>query len=263
MTPRIRNSLIALIVVLVAAAATFAIVRPGGASHRGQTELVISAAVSLKDSLDEIAKSYTSEHSDVKLTFNYGASGALEQQIEQGAPADLFFSAGRKQMDALAKAKLVEAPNDLLANRLSVVVPKDASSAPASLDDLKSDAWKKIAVGQPESVPAGQYAQTALQGAQLWDALQPKLVFGKDVRQVLTYVETGNADAGFVYRTDALTSEKVRVAFDVDSSAAGPIVYPAAVVSASTHRDVAQDFLAYLSGDAAQDVFARYGFAKP
>ncbi|MBD3920613.1 molybdate ABC transporter substrate-binding protein [Paenibacillus sp. PR3] len=226
----------------------------------GKTELIISAAASLQDSLEEIAKLYESDHKDIDLTFNYGSSGTLQKQIEQGAPADLFFSAGAKQMDALVKDKLISDHKTLLKNELVMVVPSDSKLTFNTVKQLTNKSIKKIAIGQPESVPAGQYAKETLTSRQVWDALKDKLVYAKDVRQVLTYVETGNVDAGFVYKTDALTSKKVRIALHIAPGVHTAIVYPAGVVKETKHAAEAKEFYSYLQSDKADAIFVKYGF---
>lgn len=228
-------------------------------------ELTVSAAASLTDALNEIQKTYQSEHPNVSISFNFGASGALQQQIEQGAPADLFLSAAVKNMKALVDKQLIDASQEhnLLDNDLVVVVPTDSKLSLASEADLAQAGVKTVAIGIPESVPAGSYAKESLTNAKLWDSLQPKTVQGKDVRQVLQYVETGNADAGFVYKTDALTSDKVKVAFAVDPAAYTPIEYPIGIVKATKHLTEAEDFYQYLQSQEALDVFVKYGFSVP
>lgn len=227
-------------------------------------ELTISAAASLTDSLQEIQTLYQQQHPNVTLTFNFAASGTLQKQIEQGAPADLFFSAGSKQMEALISANLIDKAHekDLLANDLVLVVPKDSSVALTSPKDLTNEAIKKLAVGTPESVPAGMYAKQTLEKAGLWDSLQSKIVLTKDVKQVLSYVETGNAEAGFVYKTDAMDSNGVKVAFTTDADSHDPILYPAGVVSATTHPEEVAAFYDYLQTDEAQAIFEKHGFTK-
>ncbi|GMK40359.1 putative ABC transporter substrate-binding lipoprotein YvgL [Paenibacillus sp. CCS19] len=237
----------------------FATDRQAGAAI-GKTELIISAAASLKDSLDEIEKLYEHDHKDINLTFNYGSSGTLQKQIEQGAPADVFFSAGQKQMDALVKAKLISDHKTLLKNELVMVVPSDAELTFNTVKQLTNKSIKKIAIGQPESVPAGQYAKETLTSLQMWDTLEDKFVYAKDVRQVLTYVETGNVDAGFVYRTDALTSKQLRIALPIASDLHTAIVYPAGVVKETKHAAEAKEFYSYLQSDKADAIFVKYGF---
>jgi molybdate transport system substrate-binding protein len=228
----------------------------------GKTELIISAAASLKDSLDEIEKLYEKQHTDIDLTLNYGSSGTLQKQIEQGAPADVFLSAGAKQLDALVKAKLIGDHKTLLKNELVMVVPTDSKLTFNTVRQLTGKSIKKIAIGQPESVPAGQYAKEMLTTRQVWDTLKDKYVYAKDVRQVLTYVETGNVDVGFVYKTDALTSDKVRIALHIASGLHSAIVYPAGVVKESKHAAEAKAFYTYLQSDKAGAVFEKYGFKR-
>jgi len=225
-----------------------------------QVELLISAAASLTESLDELKGVYEAEHSQVKLTFNYAASGTLQQQIEQGAPADLFLSAGTKQMDALVDKGLIDdqLKTNLLTNDLVLVVPKDGSAEVQSMDDLSK--LGDIAIGTPESVPAGKYAQQALAYHQLWDTLQSHLVLTKDVKQVLSYVETGNVDAGFVYKTDAALSDKVKVALTAEPESHDPIEYPIGVLKGSAHPDEAKAFYKFILSDQARQVFIKYGF---
>ncbi|ODA39270.1 molybdate ABC transporter substrate-binding protein [Desulfosporosinus sp. BG] len=225
------------------------------------TEIMISAAASLKDSLTEIQKDYTQKKPEVKLTINFGASGTLQQQIEQGAPVDLFISAGKSQVDALEKKNLLvkDSRVDLLGNDLVLVTGKDNSKV-TSIEDLTKAGVEKISIGTPESVPAGKYAQEALNNLKLWDSIQPKLVMAKDVTSVLNYVETGNADAGFVYQSDAQGSTKVKVVTIVPDSTHKPIVYPAAIISATKNKQVTVDFLKYLQSSDAQQVFTKYGF---
>lgn len=228
-------------------------------------ELVVSAAASLTDSLNEIKKLHEAKAPQTKLTFNFGASGTLQQQIEQGAPADLFISAGKKQMDALAQKQLVDpgTAKTLLLNALVLVVPADGSVNVGKIEDLANPDVKKLAVGTPESVPAGSYAKEALAFYKLWDALQPKIVLTKDVKQVLSYVETGNTEAGFVYKTDALASAKVKIGFTVDPSSHQTIDYPVGIIQASKHRKEAEAFYQYLQSKEAQDIFVKYGFILP
>lgn len=228
-----------------------------------KVELIISAAASMTDALKEIQLAYETQNPNVKLNFNFGASGALQQQIEQGAPADLFLSAATKNMKALVEKQLIDADQqkNVLSNEVVAVVSTDGQVSVTGVDELPKSDVKKIAIGIPESVPAGGYAKEALTSAKLWDSLQPKMVQAKDVRQVLQYVETGNADVGFVYKTDALTSDKVKVAFAVDPTTYTPVEYPIGIVKATKHSKEAEDFYAYLQTQESLDVFVKYGFS--
>jgi molybdate transport system substrate-binding protein len=230
-----------------------------------QVQLTVSAAASLTEALGEIKTAFEAAHPSIAINYNFGASGTLQKQIEQGAPADLFLSASAKNMKALVDEGLVsgEDSRDLLGNSLVVIVPKGGNKNLTTLAALKGQEIGKIAIGIPESVPAGDYAQQALAKEGEWDALKDKLVQSKDVKAVLQAVETGNADAGFVYRTDALSSTKADIAFDVDPAAYPAIRYPAGIIKNSQHRAEAEQFYAYLQSDEAMTVFRKYGFTDP
>lgn len=234
------------------------------AQKDGETvELIISAAASMTDALKEIQQAYETINPHIKLNFNFGASGALQQQIEQGAPADLFLSAAAKNMQALVDEQLIDASQQkaVLSNEVVAVVSADGQLTMEGVADLSKPEVKKIAIGIPESVPAGGYAKEALTSEKLWDALQDKMVQGKDVRQVLQYVETENADVGFVYKTDALTSDKVRIAFTIDPQTYTTVEYPIGIVKATKHSKEAEEFYQYLQTKEALDVFVKYGFS--
>nr|WP_240644671.1 molybdate ABC transporter substrate-binding protein [Paenibacillus paeoniae] len=231
-----------------------------------KVELTISAAASLTDALNEMKTSYEKEHPGVTLLFNYGASGSLQQQIEQGAPADLFLSASKKNMDALVEKGLIDAADrvNLLSNELVLVTPEGKGDSLGSVQYLLSDSVKKLAIGIPESVPAGAYAKEALTNAGLWDQLQEKSVQAKDVRQVLQYVETGNVDAGFVYRTDALQAEsKTDIAFAADPDSYASILYPIGIIKATKHEKQVRELYTYLQTEEALNLFVKYGFSLP
>ncbi|RJE85092.1 molybdate ABC transporter substrate-binding protein [Paenibacillus sp. 1011MAR3C5] len=231
-----------------------------------KVELTISAAASLTDALNELKAGYEKEHPGVTLLFNYGASGSLQQQIEQGAPADLFLSAAAKNMDALVDKGLIDAKDriNLLSNELVLVTPEGKGDSVGSVQDLLSHSVSKLAIGIPESVPAGAYAKEALTNAGQWDQLQEKAVQAKDVRQVLQYVETGNVDAGFVYRTDALSSEsKTDIAFAVDPGSYKPILYPIGIIKATKHEKQVRELYDYLQTEEALNLFVKYGFSLP
>ncbi|WP_442881365.1 molybdate ABC transporter substrate-binding protein [Clostridium sp.] len=224
------------------------------------TELTISAAASLKEVMAELTDMYTGENPDIKLTFNFGASGSLQQQIEQGAPSDLFISAGKKQMKALADKDLlvVDTNKDLVRNTLVLVGSKDTKVT--SINDLTTDKVKKIAVGEPKSVPAGKYADEALTKLSLKDKVNSKLVFAKDVKEVFAWTSSGNADVGFVYASDALNKDNVKVIETVKEDSHSPIMYPIAVIKASKNVDAAKAFEEFLLGEKAQKIFEKYGY---
>lgn len=222
--------------------------------------LTISAAASLKDALTEINNRYRA----ATVSVNYGASGALQHQIEQGAPVDVFISAAVKNMDELAKDHLVNIATrrNIAANRLVLVVPVGSSTI-HSFADLNTPKVRQFAMGAPASVPAGKYAQEVLSNLKIYQAVFPKAVLGKDVREVLTQVALGNVDAGIVYKTDALTSKQVKIAAMAPVKLHRPILYPAAVVSDSKNKAAAGAYVRFLIGPIAQKVFQKYGFLAP
>lgn len=239
-------------------------VKPDGKEGNGTpVEITISAAASLKNALDEIKPLYEEKNHDIKLVLNFGSSGTLQQQIEQGAPVDLFISAGKSQMDSLEeKQLLVNASRvNLLGNELVLIVGKDNNTISSFADLSKAEA-KHIGIGKPESVPAGKYAKEVLSSLELWDNLKPKCVEAKDVRQVLAYVETGDAEAGLVYKSDTIASDKVKIAAAAPDGSHNPIVYPAAVIKSSKNSAAAGEFLKFLNSTDAKRVFIKYGFKE-
>jgi molybdate transport system substrate-binding protein len=229
---------------------------------QNKTEIIVSAAISLKDALDEVTHLYVAANPNVSIKTNYGASGTLEIQIEQGAPVDVFLSAAPKQMDALeAKGLVLEGTRkDLLRNEIVLIVPTDSSLQIASFQDLTHADVKHVALGEPTAVPAGQYAKEVLTNLGIYDAVNSKAVLAKDVREVLTYVETGNADAGIVYATDAMSSSKVKVVARAPENSHSPVIYPVAAIKSSKNPAAAREFANFLSGPQARAVFQKYGF---
>ncbi len=223
-------------------------------------QLTVAAAASTQEVMQAIQTAYQAE-APVAITYSFGSSGSLAQQIAQGAPVDVFLSASPQWMDELETQGLVKAPQALLQNAMVLVTPL-AKVGVSSFEDLATDAVARVAVGEPESVPAGRYARETLTAMALWEALTPKLVFGKSARQVLAYVETGNVDAGLVYATDVLASEQVKAIATASAETHSPIVYPVAVVVGSGARqpEVAQDFVDFLVTEAAADIFRAHGF---
>jgi molybdate transport system substrate-binding protein len=238
-----------------------ALVVPIAACHTARrTTLTISAAASLQDAIVQAETAYKQTQVDVDFRNNFGSSGTLALEIEQGAPADVFLSAAAKPVDDLEARNLIVAGTrrNLLRNTLVLIAPLD--SRLKSFQGLTDSSIRLIALGDPGSVPAGQYGRQTLLVLHLWDRLNSKFVLGKDVRQVLTYVETGNADAGLVYATDARASNKVRVVATAPESTHNPIVYPAAVVKGSHSAESARRFVDYLVSPAAQAIFVKQGF---
>ena len=237
----------------------------GGAGCAGKevVTLNVSAAASLTDALKEINVLYAKKKANVTITPNFASSGILQKQIEQGAPSDVFISAAASQMDALQKQGLLlnDTRKDLLNNRVVLVVPGDNRLRIASFKDLTGDGVKKIAMGDPKSVPAGTYGQQAFDELGISAQVQSKLVLASDVRQVLSYVETGNVDAGVVYSSDAKTSARVKVVASAPDAVNARVVYPAAVIKATQDAGDARDYVSFLLGDGARTVFEKYGFS--
>ncbi len=223
--------------------------------------LTVSAAASLKDAMEQIKPLYNQEKPGVELTYNLGGSGALQRQIEQGAPADVFISAATRQMDALDKQGLLleGTRQDLLKNQLVLIVPQNSTKV-KDFPDLTKPTVEKIALGEPKSVPAGQYAQEVLTSLNILTQVKPKAVYAKDVRQALNYVESGNTDAGIVYLSDAKISPKVKVVATADETTHKPIVYPVAVLKSSQSAAAAKEFVQFLSTNQAKAVFEKLGF---
>jgi molybdate transport system substrate-binding protein len=225
-----------------------------------RVSLTVSVAASLTNAITEVESSYLRDHPGTEIENNFGASGTLAREIESGAPVDVFFSAASQPMDELESRKLVAGGtrHDVLRNELVLIAPQDSHLA--GFERLADPSVRTIAVGDPGSVPAGRYAEQTLAYFHLTQPVHNRLVLAKDVRQVLAYVATGNADAGLVYATDAATSSKVKIVATAPSAAHDAIVYPIAAIAASQHPAEAADFARYLSSPAAQAVFVRYGF---
>ena len=235
------------------------------AAAAGRAETVtVSAAISLKESLEQLGRDYQQATGDA-VRFNFDASGRLAAQIKQGAPADAFVSAGSREVDDLTAAHRVDAGSRrvVVGNALVLIVPPAAADAPRSLADLARGSGK-VAMGDPQSVPAGHYAEQALAALRLADAVRPRLVLGQNVRQVLTYVEPGEVSAGLVYATDARAAgDKVRVVATADASTHDPIEYPAVTVTGSAHAAAARRFLDFLATPPARAVMVAHGFTVP
>lgn len=226
-----------------------------------RTTLAVCAAMSLKDAMTELKDRYETRHPEMMLEINFASSGALQKQIEQGAPAELFLSAGQTQMDALEAQNLIvkQSRCDLLGNVLVLIVAKEKQQQIKGFDDLVKNA-SNFAMGHPESVPAGRYGKQTLVKLGLWDQLEDRMVLAKNVRAVLAYVDSGNADAGLVYRTDTLTLQSAVIAADAPENTHAPIIYPAALVANGKHPEESRQFLTYLKSAEADEVFSHYRF---
>ena len=226
--------------------------------HAG--EIMVFAAASLTNALKEIATAHEKASGD-KVRFNFAASSTLAQQIVAGAPADVFFSADEAKMDLLVKQKLIveETIKPLLGNTLVVVTALDGPVI-SKVEDLAVAKIRRISIGDPKAVPVGVYAKSYLEGIKLWDAVAPKVVPAENVRASLAVVESGNVDAGVVYKTDAAISKKVKVAWELPAAEGPNIVYPVALLKDSRKPDAARRFLTFLEGPEADEVFKRLGF---
>jgi molybdate transport system substrate-binding protein len=223
-------------------------------------ELNISAAASLKEAMADIQEEFKKVKPNVILTVNFGSSGSLQQQIEQGAPCDIFISAGQSQMKALNdKSLLLEnTVKDLVKNDLVLVGPKDTTIT--GLSDLNTDKVKKIAVGEPKSVPAGKYADEVFTSLGIKDAITPKLVFAKDVKEVLAWSTSGNTEVGFVYKSDALSSPNSKIIETIAADKHSPITYPICVIKATKNPDASKAFEDFLYTNTCKVIFEKYGY---
>ncbi len=243
------------------AALVLALALPLGAAAN---QITVSAAAGLTDALKELGPKFEASKLGATVRFNFAASGVLLQQISQGAPVDVFASADQETMNRAADQKLIDSATrkNFASNSLVLIEPAKEGPGVKSLQDLTSPAVKKIAVGKTATVPVGRYTKEVLDSANLWTTLEPKFVQADSVRQVLDYVSRGEAEAGFVYRTDAaIMGDKVKVV--LTTSGHTQVTYPVAVVAESKEKALAQETIAFLSTDAAQQTLARFGFGKP
>ena len=227
-------------------------------------DLTVSAAASLTDAFNEIKTAFAKDHPGVNVVFNFGASGALYSQMEKGAPVDVFASADQKTMDMAVEKKLIDTATrvNFVQNALVLTVPAGNPAKVKDLASLKADAVKRVAIGNPDSVPVGRYTKAALTKLGEWDVLAPKFVLSESVRQVLDYLSRGEVDAGFVYATDAKQGgDKVKIVAEVPLEK--PVSYPIAVLSGSADQKDAAAFIAFVTSPKGQEILAKYGFKKP
>ena len=230
-----------------------------------QTELMVAAAASLQYVMeDEIKPAFEAANPDIALTFTFDSSGKLQTQIEEGAPADVFFSAAKKQMTALQDESMIDADSvvELLENKITLIVPKGSETGITGFEDITKA--ENIAIGDPESVPAGQYAQEAFESLGMWEDVQAKASLGTNVTEVLSWVSEGSADAGVVYLTDATTSDqadKIDIIGYAPEGSCKKVIYPVGIVSASEHKEAAAKFIEYLQTEEGLAAFEKYGFS--
>jgi molybdate transport system substrate-binding protein len=229
--------------------------------------ILVAAAASLQKALQEITPIYTKANPNQTVNYNFAASGVLAQQIEQGAPVDIFISAADKQMNTLQSRGLLVSgtQKNLLTNRLVLIAPKQATVPLTGFQQLIKPEVKRISIGEPRTVPAGQYATEVLKNLGILDRVKSKFVLGNNVKAVLTTVETGDVDAGIVYTTDAKSSDRVTIIATADEKLHSLIRYPIAVLKSSKSLAGARQYVEFLSSKAAKAVFKKYGFgiAKP
>lgn len=250
---------------LVAAMICLLYLGSGGCRQReAARELTVSAATSLKGALTEAARLYMQRHPEVRVSLNFGSSGSLKRQIEQGAPVDMFISADVQEIDVLEERGLLnpDTRRALFLNRIVLVTAARRGSSLGDWDDLAGAAVRRVAIGLPETVPCGRYAQEALERLGLWEVVQPKLVFCKDVLQIASYVRTGNADAGIAFLTDSQAAG-LRVVAEAPGGSHRPVVYAAAVVKSSRQAEAARGLLEFLASPEAGAIFREHGFALP
>lgn len=222
--------------------------------------IIVSAAASMADALKEAKAEYEASTKGIAISFNFGSSGTLQKQIEQGAPADLFISAASGPMDSLVTKGLVGEARIVARNQLVLIRPMVGPEVVTEWRDVASDAVTKIAIADPQHVPAGQYGKAVLQNLSLWDSVSSRLVLGEDVRQVLNYVESGEVQAGIVYETDAAISQKVTLVATAPEGKYPPVIYPMAVVKESKQAAQAQAFADFLLSEQGRRIFKKYGF---
>jgi molybdate transport system substrate-binding protein len=229
----------------------------GGSPER---PLLIFAASSATDAIEVLQPEFAKSGTSGETRTNFAASSTLAQQIKSGADAAVFLSANERWGDELSQAGLVLERCNLLSNTLVVVAPKDSTLELKDLTGLDGEAIKHLALGDPESVPAGQYARQALENQQLWDKVKPKVVAASDVRQALTFVENGAAEAGIVFATDARSSPHVKIVLEIEPSLTEPIRYPLLLLKQTPPHSGAKALYEFLRGPTAAEVFRKHGF---
>lgn len=224
-------------------------------------EILVLAAASLTDVLTELGNNYKTE-TGTTVTFSFASSGALQTQIEAGSPADIFFSAAQKQMNALQEKDLIETDTkkDLLENKVVLIAPKNSALNIKSFTDITNSNITNVGLGEPKSVPVGQYSEEILSNLSILDTVKEKAVYGSDVRNVLSWVETGEVDCGIVYATDAQIAKNIDIIAEAPEGTHKKVIYPVAVIKSSANKEEAKKFIDYISTDKAIEAFKKYGF---
>ncbi|MBB6068155.1 molybdate ABC transporter substrate-binding protein [Methanococcus maripaludis] len=248
--------------ILLSAMLLFAGCVSDSSSAEKTTTITVSAASSLTDAMTDIAAAFEEDNPNINVELNFAASGSLRQQIEGGAPVDVFASASKKHVDILEDENLTSAGSrtNFASNSLVLIVPAGNPSNISSVEDLTSDAVTKVSIGNPETAPVGKYAKESLTDSGLWDELEEKMVYGENVRQVLTYLETGDVDAGFVYMTDAKIAKENSIEIITTVPTVTEIIYPVCIIDSSENKEEAQVFLDYLTSETGKQILTDYGF---
>ena len=259
-----KNNIFKIIAMVFAMVTVFAGCAGKTESDKKQVEITVLAAASLTDVCNEIEMRYEEANPHVNLIFSYGGSGALQTQIEEGVPADVFISAATKQMNALNEKGLMVSDSivNLLENKVVLIVPADSTLDIASFDDVATDKVGMIGLGEPGSVPVGQYSEEIFTSLGTLDVVKAKANYGSDVRTVLSWVETSAVDCGVVYATDAYTTDKVKIVCEAQIGSHKQVIYPAGVVKASNNQEEAEAFIEYLHSEEIMTLFESYGFSK-
>jgi len=233
-----------------------------GLRAQKKAEILVSAAISLKDAFGEISSVYEKQ-TGIRVHLNLAASGLLQKQIEAGAPVDVFASAGLKQMDALQAGGFIipGTRRNFAGNQLVLILPAKSSYAVVTFEGLRDPNLSRLAIGNPKTVPAGQYAKQVLKKLKIWELLEPKLVLAENVRQVLEYVVRWEVDAGIVYASDVPASRgRVSISDIAPEDSHDPILYPVAVVKETESPAEAESFIDLLLDDPGQTILRKYGF---
>lgn len=230
-------------------------------SNSENKEIYVLAAASLTDVLTELANNYKQKTS-TEIIFSFASSGALQAQIEASAPADIFFSAAQKQMNALEEKGLIdsETRKDLLENKVVLISPKNSNLNIKSFTDITNSNVKKLGLGEPKSVPVGQYSEEILSNLSILDIAKEKAVYGSDVRNVLDWVETAEVDCGIVYATDAKIAKNINIIAEAPEGTHKKVIYPISIVKSSQNKEEAKKFIEYISTDKSKEIFQNYGF---
>ncbi|MBA2862458.1 molybdate ABC transporter substrate-binding protein [Methanococcus maripaludis] len=231
-------------------------------SSEQTTTITVSAASSLTDAFTDIKTEFEKDNPNIKVELNFAASGALRQQIEGGAPVDVFASASQKHVEILEEENLTSAGSimNFATNSLVLIVPAGNSLNITSVEDLTNDDVTKVSIGNPETAPVGKYAKESLADSGLWDKLEEKMVYGENVRQVLTYLETGDVDAGFVYMTDAKIAKENSIEIITTVPTVTEIIYPVCIIDSSENKEEAKVFVEYLTSETGKQILTDYGF---